>query len=67
MYVFIILFIYSFAVSLVNPDKNILLFGSSWADKNPEITNLENNWNDNKIKHFLIFLYKSLFHFFYLC
>ena len=46
------LFVYTFAVSLVNPDKNILLFESSLADKNPQINDLENNWNDNKIKHF---------------
>ena len=42
---------YTFFVSLANPGKKIL-FDESWAEKNPEINELEKNWKNNKTKHY---------------
>ena len=50
-FLFACLFIYTLVVSILNPDKNILS-DKSWSEKYPEINNLENNWKNNKVKHY---------------
>ena len=52
MYLLLFLFIYTFVVSIWAPEKNIF-FDESWAEKNLEINDLEKNWTNNKMKHFL--------------